>query len=173
MEKNLKTKINEHNNNFKSNLTNWIKENGAKLYVGDVDKTNEFVQYLLDFPNIELAEDDFKKRKRLKNDVPDYDRCIALKCNGERCSRKQKNENSKFCGTHIKGYPHGTVNNSELIKKKKQVDLWVEEINGISKYIDNDSNVYSTEDIRNLVNPPRIVAKYGIENGNYYIIKTS
>ena len=29
------------------------------------------------------------------------------------------------------------------------------------------------EDIRNLVNPPRIVAKYGIENGNYYIIKTS
>ena len=44
----------------------------SKIYMIDVDKNNnnkdrtsEFIQYLLDFPNLELSLDDFKKRKRI------------------------------------------------------------------------------------------------------------
>ena len=48
-------------------------------------------------------------RKLIKNNVHDYSRCIALKCNGDRCSRKQKDINTHFCGTHMKGANYGTT----------------------------------------------------------------
>lgn len=171
MEKNVSKKISEYTNKYKNNLSNWIKNNNITLKdESNKDRTSEFIQYLLDFPNLELSVDDFKKRKRIKNTIPDYERCIALKCNGERCSRKKKNNN--FCGTHFKGTPYGTTNNDENAKKET-VKLWLQEINGISKYIDKDFNVYSTSDIVNAVSTPRIVGKYGIKEDNHYYIINS
>ena len=172
MEKNISKKISEYTDNYKDDLTNWIKNNNLSLRdSNNNDKTSEFIQYLIDFPNLELSVDDFKKRKRIKNTIPDYDRCIALKCNGDRCSRKKKNNN--FCGTHFKGTPYGTTNNEDN-NKKETVKLWLQEINGISKYIDKDFNVYSTNDIVNSVSTPRIIGKYGINNDDntYYIINS-
>ena len=170
MEKNIKAKINNYQDNFKNNLQNWIEKNDAKILINNNNCTNDFIQYLIDFPNLDLTPQDFQKRKRIKNNVPDYKRCIALKCNGERCSRKQKND-LNFCGTHIKGYPYGTISDADKKNEKKQVTLWLEEINGISKYIDDNSNVYSTQDIMNSKENPRIIGKYGKSDDNkYYII---
>ena len=109
MEKNIQKKINEYTEEFKTNLQKWLENNQVTIFVNDTNKTSDFIQYMNDFPNLELVKQDFQKRKRIKNNVPDYNRCIALKCNGERCSRKQKNNETSFCGTHMKGSPYGTI----------------------------------------------------------------
>ncbi len=172
MEKNIHKKVNSHINDFKSNIQKWIHEKKGCILIDGEDKTNEFIQYMVDFPNIELSKEDFQKRKRLKNNIPDFNRCIALKCNGERCSRRQKNDSVSFCGTHMKGANYGTVNHMEQQNKKEKVQLWLQEINGICRYIDKDYNVYCMEDILNNIESPRIVGKYGIHdiNGTYYMI---
>ena len=56
----------------------------------------------------ENNKEDFIKRKRIKNIVPNYERCIAKRANGEQCTRRNKN-GEQFCGTHIKGTPHGII----------------------------------------------------------------
>lgn len=172
MEKNIRTKIIDHNQAFKTNLQEWLNKSGATITCYGCECTNDFIQYMNDFPDLELMKDDFQKRKRVKNNVPDYNRCIALKCNGERCSRKQKDENGSFCGTHMKGANYGTITQNRPIQKKEKIQLWVQEINGISRYVDKDCNVYCMQDIMNSSSNPRIIAKYGIhpENGTYYII---
>ena len=79
-----------HLDDFKANLMQWLSEHHAEISVGAQDKTNEFIQYMNDFPNLELDKEDFQKRKRIKNSIPDYNRCIVLKCNGERCVESKK-----------------------------------------------------------------------------------
>ncbi len=171
MEKNIRTKICEHNQAFKQNIQNWFKQHtNAKLIIHGEDKTSEFLQYMNDFPDLELEKHDFQKRKRIKNNVPHYNRCIALKCNGERCSRKQKGPNCLFCGTHMKGANYGTIQQSNIPHKQEKVQLWLQDINGISRYIDKNNNIYCTEDIINSCPNPRIISKYGInDDGQYYI----
>ena len=173
MEKNIRTKVNNFLNDFKQNIQEWIEKNNAEVIVDGNDRKNDFIQYLNDFPNLCLEKEDFQKRKRIKNNVPDYNRCIALKCNGERCSRKQKNSDTCFCGTHMKGSLYGTIEKESQIPKKQKIQLWLEEINGISRYIDKDFNVYSSEDIVNSVEVPRVISKYGIhqETGEYFLVK--
>jgi hypothetical protein len=169
MEKNIRNKIANYECEFKDNLKEWLLENDACIICGNTtDKTNDFIQHLSDFPRLELSAQDFQKRKRIKNNVPDYNRCIAMKCNGERCSRKQKHD-----GTHIKGAPHGTFTSNQETNKKRQVNLRLQEINGISRYIDENKNIYCTQDIIDKVNPPKIIGKYGIKTDNetYYMIQ--
>ena len=177
MEKNIRTKLDHYSRDFKDNLKRWIDDNNATIIIntetGQEEKTNAFIQYMFDYPVIELSKTDFQKRKRIKNNVPDYSRCIALKCNGDRCSRKQKDINTHFCGTHMKGSPYGTVEQQKNQVKKEQVKLWLQEINGISRYIDEHTNIYCTEDIINSCVNPRIIGNYKIcENGFYYMVKT-
>lgn len=172
MEKNIRGKIANYEGEFKDNLKKWLLDNNASILCGTCDKTNDFIQHFSDFPKLELTVQDFQKRKRIKNNVPDYNRCIAMKCNGERCSRKQKNDGTQFCGTHIKGAPHGTFTNNLEMNKKKLVNLYLQDINGIARYIDENKNIYSTQDIVDKVNPPKIIGKYGIkpDNETYYMI---
>jgi len=174
MEKNIRSKVVEYEDEFKNNIKKWLVDNNACIVCEkNCDKTNEFIQHLSDFPKLELTAQDFQKRKRIKNNVPDYNRCIAMKCSGERCSRKQKNDDTQFCGTHMKGATNGIFSSTQEIDKKKQVNLWLQEINGIVRYIDESYNIYSTQDIINKVNPPKIIGKYGIktENETYYMIQ--
>ena len=170
MEKNIRSKIHDHNKDFKENLTKWLQSMNATIQVDGEVKTNEFLQYMSDFPDLELHKDDFQKRKRVKNSVPDYNRCIALKCNGERCSRKQKNDLVSFCGTHLKGANYGTTQQKEEKTKVEKIQLWLQEINGIMRYIDDSYNVYCMEDILNQVEEPRIIGTYSLrEDKSYYM----
>ena len=121
MEKTIRAKVNDHNEQMKTNIQKWFQEKGANVHFADQNLTSEFIQYIMDFPNVELNKEDFQKRKRLKNNVPDYNRCIALKCNGERCSRKQKNEHVSFCGTHLKGSNYGTTQQHQPNVKKETI----------------------------------------------------
>lgn len=168
MERNIRDKVDNYINDFKQNIQSWINDNNIRIMINDENQKNEFIQYMIDFPALELTTQDFQRRKRIKNNIPDYNRCIALKCNGERCSRRQKNNDTNFCGTHIKGSPYGTINQN-LTKKKEKVELFLQEINGIHRYIDNDGNIYCTNDIMNNNDTPKIIGTYTILDNNYII----
>ena len=46
---------------------------------------------------------DIKNKK-----VPSSEKCNAKRANGTQCTRRKK-QDSCYCGTHIKGTPHGTI----------------------------------------------------------------
>ena len=117
------------------------------------------LQYVCDYEKCELTSVDFEKRKRSKNNVPIHEQCIAKKADCSRCTRR-KRDGSNFCGTHIKGTPHGHVENKPQANPYTKRTVWIEEINGISYYIDGNNNVYDSSDIVNNVTGPRIIAKY-------------
>ena len=107
------------------------------------------------------------KRKRSKNAIPDSERCLAKKNGGQQCSRRRR-EGSDFCGTHIKGSPHGKVNKVNNLKK---VEVYAENIKGIIYYIDDNCNIYDTQDVYNNKTDPSIIGKCKkLDNGEYTLI---
>jgi hypothetical protein len=47
------------------------------------------------------------------------------------------------------------------------MQVFTQEIQGILYYIDNDENIYNTEDIINKVTNPRKVGKYIVDNKTF------
>ena len=76
-----------------------------------------------------------------------------------------------FCGTHIKGTPNG-VFNMELDQKpvKKVIEVSVQDIKGIVYYIDENKNVYNTEDVVANKENPRVIAKWEQDAEGVYSI---
>ena len=167
MEQKIKQKLAEHTLDFKKNIQDWFTLHNADIISKDCVNKNSFLEYIYDFPTLELCKTDFQKRTRTKNNIPNYARCCALRLNGERCTRK-KREGIEYCGTHLKGVPYGIIEDKPLVELKK-LDIWIEEINGINQYIDEDGNVYATDDITQSVKSPRIISKWTKYNGEYII----
>ena len=164
MEKRISSKSRLYFQNFKEQLKNKIVKD-SKM---DPTYMNELVQYIYDFPQLTFLPQDFQKRKRVKNIVPFFERCCALRANGEQCTRRKK-DHPKFCGTHVKGTPHGEITQTETPKTHTKKTCWAQEIKGIIYYIDDDGNVYDTDDILGEAINPRIIAKY-IKNDEKYDI---
>jgi len=165
MERRLNKKAECYITTFKDN----IREKATQLGLVDEGKSTQLLQYIYDYDRLSFGKEDFQKRKRVKNFVPIYDRCCAKRATGEQCTRRRK-EHSEYCGTHMKGTPHGIMDTAEEPKTNTQkVEVWVQDIQGIVYYIDKFNNVYDTSDIiKNLVNP-KIIAKY-VKNGEEYNI---
>ena len=166
MERRLNKKLETYVTTFKDN----IKEKISQLGINNIEATNQLLQYVYDYDRLSFNKEDFMKRKRVKNFVPIFDRCCAKRATTEQCTRRKK-EGSEYCGTHMKGTPHGIIeNNSEEIKVNTQkIEVWAQDIQGIIYYIDKFCNVYQAEDIViNKVNP-KIIAKY-VKNGEQYSI---
>jgi hypothetical protein len=127
------------------------------------------LQFIYDYDRLSFNKEDFQKRKRVKNFVPIYDRCCAKRASDEQCTRRKK-DGFEFCGTHIKGTPHGVVDTQNETKNTTQkVEVYAQDIQGIIYYIDKNNNVYQAEDIiSNKINP-KIIAKY-VKNGEAYSI---
>ena len=159
MEKKIENKIKSYINEFKTKLQEKIKSEDDKL---------ELLKYLQNYKMIELSPEDFKRRKRIKNVIPDYNRCIAKKGDSSRCTRKKK-ENIDFCGTHEKAIPYGTIEINTNTQIINNVDIWYQDINGIYYYIDKENNVYLPEDILLNKTNPRIIATWQLEGSNYII----
>ena len=164
MEKRITSKTRIYVQNFKEQLKNKIVADGKM----DNEYMNELVQYIYDYPQLVFLPQDFQKRKRVKNIVPYFERCCALRANGEQCTRRKKNH-PKFCGTHVKGTPHGEITQTETPKTHTKKTCWAQEIKGIIYYIDEDCNVYDTDDILGEVMNPRVIAKYVKTGDNYNI----
>ena len=189
MERRVNKRINEYFSGFKQNVKSEIikiieknKANQSEDSSSNCDKElRSLLQYVCDYEKCELTTTDFEKRKRSKNNVPIHEQCIAKKADGSQCTRR-KRDGSHFCGTHIKGTPHGFIeegsvtestntnvgsnkvnivaNNVVSMNKTKKVEIWLEDINGIMHYIDNNFNVYDNEDIKRGAANPKVIYKY-------------
>ena len=170
MEKRLTTKVHSYQLDFKNAIKDWIDTQDVCITCGEKNKTSDFLKFVYDFTNLTLSKDDFRKRKRTKNQVPQYERCMARRANGEQCTRRKK-DGACFCGTHIKGTPHGIIDSSqEETKKTVKIEVWVQDIQGINYYIDSDNNVYMPDDILSNSTTPRKIGKWTIsEDGEYHI----
>jgi hypothetical protein len=156
--KTINTKFESSISLFKQYIINNISERPE--YQQLIDKINEYK-----FPLI--GYEDINRKKRMKNNIPICERCEAKRASGERCSRRKKGS-SVYCGTHIKGTPHGKINDKQ--KSLKKVEITNAEINGIIYFIDNDGNVYDHEDIQHNKTNPRVLTRYSRnENGDIII----
>ena len=166
MERRLTKKVETHQLSFKNDLKEWIMKNKNMM---NSDNMAQLLTYIYDYPNISLTKEDFQKRKRVKNTVPQFERCTAKRANGEQCTRRKK-DGCCFCGTHIKGTPHGVVDDSkESTKQVKKVEVWVQEIKGINYYIDAEKNVYLPDDIICNSKRPRVMGTWEKHGDEYSI----
>ena len=163
MEKRINKKIETYTTAFKEK----ILERSSQLGIKD-EQLNSLMQYIYDYERLSLNKDDFLKRKRVKNVVPYFDRCCAKRASSEQCTRRKK-EGCEYCGTHMKGTPHGLVENEENKQTTQKIEVWAQEILGIVYYIDKFGNVYQAEDIVNNKTNPKVIAKY-VKNGEVFSI---
>ena len=194
MEKNLNKKVQEYQLGFKNDIKKWLEDNNYNSNSNDKDKdkTSEFLKFVYDYTNFELTKNDFQKRKRAKNIIPQHEKCIAKRANGVQCTRRRKQSDVLMCGTHLKGTPHGicsdedddthnnnnnnnsSINNMNDVQKNTlqttKVEIWIQEIKGINYYIDNVNNVYRTEDIISNKLNPDIIAKWKLNGNDKYTI---
>jgi len=166
MEKRLNTKVNQYIVGFKEELRDKLFESNLPD-----DERNDLLRFVLDYNGLNFHADDFAKRKRVKNAVPLYERCCAKRASNEQCTRRKK-EGYEYCGTHLKGIPNGAISTdtTEQTPITQRVEVWGEDIMGITYYIDKNRNVYQTEDIIMNKHNPKIIAKYEkSETGEYTI----
>ena len=115
MEKRINKKFETYISEFKDAIRSKI----SAINIAEKDKMNELIEYIYEYERLSFSKDDFAKRKRVKNSIPNINRCNACRANGEQCTRRRK-ENSDFCGTHFKGTPHGltmTIEESNTVMK--------------------------------------------------------
>lgn len=164
MDKRLAQKLDKYLIDFKDSIKNeLLKLDGFK---NDNDNKSAFLEFLYGYDKIEITRNDFMKRKRVKNTIPEDNRCNAKKAGGNQCTRRRK-ENSLYCGTHVKGAPHGEINEGDSnLNEKKCVVINAKEINGIIYYTDDYGNVYKMEDIMSDVENPEVIGKYFNKNND-------
>jgi hypothetical protein len=164
MERRLNKKLEVYISTFKND----IRDKTAELGIVP-EQANMLLQYVYDYERVSVNKDDFAKRKRVKNIVPFFDRCCAKRASGEQCTRRKKTD-AEYCGTHMKGVPHGMVDNQEdAVATSQKIEVWAEDIQGIIYYIDKNNNVYQAEDIVGNKQNPKIIAKY-VKTGDVYTI---
>ena len=165
MERRLNKKVEGYITSFKDS----IREKATSMDMHKNEQVSQLLQYIYDYDRLSFNKEDFQKRKRVKNFVPIFDRCCAKRANCEQCTRRRK-DGSEYCGTHLKGTPHGIVDaQTEPKNTTQKVEVYAQDIQGIIYYIDKNNNVYQAEDIiSNKVNP-KIIAKY-VKDGEKYSI---
>lgn len=167
MEKRINKKIETYVTTFKDEIRSKVTSLNFDELANP--KVNELLEYIYDYERLVMMKDDLIKRKRIKNSIPSLNRCNAKRANGEQCTRRRKDK-CEFCGTHVKGIPHGLIQTSEVGENIMQkIEAVAIEICGIVYYIDKYNNVYKTEDILEGKQNPGIVAKAVKHNGQYSI----
>ena len=166
----MDTRINRIIASYFSDMKDQLKKQILDLNFSDKEKINELLETIVEYPRLTLTKDDFVKRKRVKNSIPVVNRWVALRANGEQCTRRRKDDTTDFCGTHLKGTPHGVCDQEEETKPLgHKIEVWAQDIQGIVYYIDKTGNVYQMEDIMQSKVNPKIIAKY-VKVGETYII---
>lgn len=166
----MERRINKRIDTYITDLKDDIRAKAETLGLVNDLNMSQLVQYVYDYNRLCLTKEDFMKRKRVKNAVNLNDRCCAKRASEEQCTRRKK-EGYEYCGTHLKGTPHGICDKDSVSDKQQgqKVEVWVQDIQGIVYYIDKNYNVYQAEDI--IVNKPnpKIIAKYVKTGDNYFI----
>jgi len=156
MERRLNKKLEGYITTFKDNIRDKVTQMGMSKN----EQANQLLQFIYDYDRLSFNKEDFQKRKRVKNFVPIFDRCCAKRASNEQCTRRKKDGN-EYCGTHMKGTPHGIIDiQGEPKNNLQKVEVWAQDIKGIIYYIDKNNNVYQAEDIISNKTNPKVIAKY-------------
>lgn len=172
MERRLNKKLEVYLHQMKSDIAEQFQHVKNKEITDYNIMENQYISiidYLYKYDNLQFNNEDFVKRKRVKNVVPNYERCSAKRANGEQCTRRKKDDSSIYCGTHYKGTPHGVINESNTAPTSRKIQVSAIDIKGIVYYLDDNGNVYDTEDILSNIKNPRVIAQYE-KNGQEYSI---
>jgi len=177
MDKAITTHADDYFIKFKTD----IQKKSIELSFNEKDKLNDLLEFIFEYEKLTFNKDIFIKKKPQKITIgefsqtvlPDEERCIADRKQGDRCTRKRVKGNL-YCGTHCvkhnsltsvevssKPNENGEKKSSINIKEKKtnQIEVIAHEIQGIIYYIDKELNVYNTEDIFKNISNPKIIAK--------------
>jgi hypothetical protein len=166
MERRLNTKLENYLKTFKDGIRDKI----IALNIQQDENINQLIEYIYDYNRLTVDKEDFIKRKRVKNSIPENNRCMAKRANGEQCTRRRRVD-CEFCGTHSKGTPHGLMDSEKTVNNQNfTIDVIAKEIKGIVYYIDNFNNVYNSEDIMQSKENPQIIARYEKIDDNTYTI---
>ena len=92
----MEKRINQKTRTYLQQFKNDIKEYVTSKQCINKDITDSLLQFVYDYQPLEFQKTDFQKRKRVKNIVPYFERCCALRANGQQCTRRRKNSD-KFC----------------------------------------------------------------------------
>jgi hypothetical protein len=165
----MERRLNKKSEVYVTSFKDSIREQSGVLGLSQNAQVDKLLQYVYDYERLVFTKDDFQKRKRVKNFVPIFDRCSAKRANNEQCTRRKKG-GCEYCGTHVKGTPHGVVDlTSETKVTTQKIEVWAQDVQGIVYYIDKFNNVYQAEDIMlNRMNP-KIIAKYTKTLDAYHI----
>ena len=82
MEKRLNTKFDLYIKNFKDG----IRDKMSQLQMASSDAA-DLMEYIYEYDRLVLDKEDFIKRKRVKNSIPENNRCLAKRATGEQCTR--------------------------------------------------------------------------------------
>ena len=113
--------------------------------------------------------------RRLHKKIDSYirtfktDLCEQIQGNPLFDEHKEERDECQFCGTHSKGTPHGVITDSDPVNTTTKVEVSAIDIKGIVYYLDENNNVYDTEDVIANKNNPRIIAKYEKHGDTYSI----
>lgn len=163
-------KLNKRIADYVSDFKKAIKIKIIEQDYSETTKIQDLISFVYEYDRLVLSKEDVSKRKRIKNTIPVTNRCHAKRASGEQCTRKQK-EGNCFCGTHVKGTPHGIINNIQCTEIELiNTEVFATDIGGIVYYLDKNHNVFSTEDVLAEKTNPKIIAKYAIENESYRIL---
>ena len=125
-------------------------------------KINKKIENILNGYNmLKISKEDLNKKTRVKNNVNLEERCQALRANNTQCTRR-KQKNNCFCGTHIKGTPYGKISETDKSIKtiNEEINIYTKEIKGITYYIDDSGNIYSSEEILSNNDNPSVIGHY-------------
>ena len=78
MERRLSKKIQTHCDNLKDDILKWMEENNLELTHNEsgVKFMDKFEIFMANYENITFTKEDFLKRKRIKNMVPQQDNVL-------------------------------------------------------------------------------------------------
>ena len=159
MERKIDDQVNNYILKFKEHVRRGILEQS--------NTQNEIVEDILKFEEFKFDISSINKKRRVRNVIPNDDRCIAYRADKDRCTRKKK-DGCDVCGTHMKGTPHGVINSTDVKVNIKKIEIFTQDIGGIIYYVDNDKNIYSSNDIMKNVNIPSVIGKYTIDANGVY-----
>ena len=151
----MEKRVNQQLEKYLLQFKDHIKQKVTELGFEDKTKSNELLEYVFEYKRLSFTKDDFIKRKRVQNIIPENNRCIAKKSCSEQCTRRRRSD-SEYCGTHSK-YASQIDGVSSLTKS---LEVIAKEMDGIVYYVDEFQNVYRTEDILNDKENPLVVSRY-------------
>jgi len=173
-DKKIADKVNKYISVFQDDIRQKIIELGF-----NPEKATELLEYLYNYPKMEITKEDLNKRQRAPNATPMQNRCNAKKCTGEQCTRKRI-EGYEFCRTHYKSSlseeEKSNPENIIPVKSKKTTNIQKLEVSalnlkGIVYYVDKYNNVYQPSDVLDGKENPRIIGSYEPETSEIQLNK--